>query len=460
MSNRVANKHAGLDRPPRGEQRDPLEASGRLSAVERSRSDRRDHTRAQSSLVPPASDPGQGAVPEHEFYLPPKTRPMALFIALTFVVSAGVAQAVLIGLPAIAAAISIALLWAGNTLASLERRETASHASRVAILLVGVALPMASAGFALGSFVQIGLPWQWAVATMVCINAASASLFGRRIASLFVAKISIWAAFALIHPSLLTIMALIGALLALALIARLDWKDAQERLQEREARERVAARAEDILRSFEETGQGWFFETDRRGLISYISHSAASALDKSVHELVGRPLAEIVESSSNGSDAERTLAFHLSARSAFHEIELKAAGTESERWWSITGRPVYDSFKNFCGFRGHGTDLTEKRRSEHQVSRLAHYDSLTGLANRLQMSQTLERILAAPRERDRNCAVLLLDLDRFKHVNDTLGHPAGDALLTQVAQRLEHTTDGKGRCGRLGGDEFQVIVPA
>jgi diguanylate cyclase (GGDEF)-like protein len=103
--------------------------------------------------------------------------------------------------------------------------------------------------------------------------------------------------------------------------------------------------------------------------------------------------------------------------------------------------------------------LTEKRRSEQQVSRLAHYDSLTGLANRVQMSHALEQILSAPSGRERACAVLMLDLDRFKQVNDTLGHPAGDALLKQVAQRLERALDGAGRCGRLGGDEFQVIVP-
>ncbi|MGY6552033.1 MAG: EAL domain-containing protein [Erythrobacter sp.] len=232
----------------------------------------------------------------------------------------------------------------------------------------------------------------------------------------------------------------------------------------------MAARAEDILRSFEESGQGWFWETDRRGLLTYISPKAAAVLGKTSDELSGRPLSEIVNSaaanSSSGktdagkADAERTLAFHLSARSAFQDVELRAATSDpDERWWALTGRPVYDNFKNFSGFRGHGVDLTEKRRSEHQVSRLAHYDSLTGLANRVQMGEALEQILTAPGGRDRACAVLMLDLDRFKQVNDTLGHPAGDALLKQVAQRLERALDGAGRCGRLGGDEFEVIVP-
>ena len=75
------------------------------------------------------------------------------------------------------------------------------------------------------------------------------------------------------------------------------------------------------------------------------------------------------------------------------------------------------------------------------------------------MSQSLEKILIAPQVRQRACAVFLIDLDRFKQVNDTLGHPAGDQLLKQVAQRLERGVGSAGRVGRLGGDEFQIILP-
>jgi len=244
---------------------------------------------------------------------------------------------------------------------------------------------------------------------------------------------------------MLTLVSLVGAAITLALIARLEWEAAERRRREREARARVAARAEDILRSFEETGQGRFWETDRRGLITYIPPKAALVLGKSVEEICGQPLSTIVDAGAGAVGAARTLSFHLSARSAFHDVEVRAATSEDERWWALTGRPVHDSYSNFCGFRGHGTDLTEKRRSEQQVSRLALYDPLTGLANRVQMSQALEQILAAPSGRERECAVLMRDLDRFKHVNDTLGRPAGDALLRQVAQRLERAIGTAGR---------------
>ncbi|PKP95481.1 MAG: diguanylate cyclase [Alphaproteobacteria bacterium HGW-Alphaproteobacteria-14] len=384
---------------------------------------------------------------------------MAVCLLSAFAIAAGVAQ----GLPSVttgaAALVSVTMIACAPLFAAIERKAEGSHAVCVLVVLAAIVLPMACAGYALASWVSEGLPWQWAAATLLCINAASALLFKARIASLFFAKIASWAGFAVIVPDILTIAALTGAAIALALIARFQWAISERHRLEREARERVAARAEDILRSFEETGQGWFWEIDRRGLITYISPKVALALGKSADALCGRPLSEIFHSDAGTKDAERTLSFHLSVRSAFRDVELRAATDSEERWWALTGRPVYDFYNNFCGFRGHGTDLTEQRRSEQQVSRLAHFDSLTGLANRVQMSQVLEQILAAPSARERACAVLMLDLDRFKQVNDTLGHPAGDALLKQVAQRLERVIDGAGRCGRLGGDEFEVIVP-
>ncbi len=253
---------------------------------------------------------------------------------------------------------------------------------------------------------------------------------------------------------LLLTLGVVAAVIATRVQRKLDRADLQRRM----ARERAQTRARDILADYEETGQGWFWETDRRSQLTYVSAPVAAFLGLPHDELVGRPLTNLFDL-DEGQEGERTLLFHLSARSAFHELPVRAASDGEERWWSVSGRPIHDQFDNFVGFRGSGTDLTEKRRSQGEVARLANYDSLTGLANRLQMSQSLEKILSAPQEMNRCCAVMLIDLDRFKQVNDTRGHPVGDALLRQVAQRLEHTVSQAGRVGRLGGDEFQVIVP-
>jgi len=219
--------------------------------------------------------------------------------------------------------------------------------------------------------------------------------------------------------------------------------------------------AKAFLADFEHAGRGWFWETDRAGNVAYISETLAAQLKRKPEALVGKPFTALIASPDPGaqSEGQRSLGFHFSARTAFSDIAVQAAGTSSELWWSISGQPVMTPFGQFLGFRGSGSDLTEMRRSQAEITRLARFDSLTGLANRMQMLTTLEQGLTAQRGVANDCALLLLDLDRFKEVNDTMGHPAGDALLRQVAQRLLRITGDGGKVGRLGGDEFQIVLP-
>jgi diguanylate cyclase (GGDEF)-like protein len=127
--------------------------------------------------------------------------------------------------------------------------------------------------------------------------------------------------------------------------------------------------------------------------------------------------------------------------------------------WSLSGNPIFDERGRFLGVRGIGTDLTQQRKSEREFSRLAKFDSLTTLPNRAMMRQTLEEALRNAAHRHKGCALFMIDLDRFKNVNDTLGHPIGDALLRQVSDRLKSVMGNHGQVGRLGGDEFQAVLP-
>jgi diguanylate cyclase (GGDEF)-like protein len=221
-----------------------------------------------------------------------------------------------------------------------------------------------------------------------------------------------------------------------------------------------AQRSDRLLQEHERSGRGWFWETDRHGCLAYISDTLARTLDLRGETLIGRPITEIVRPGDRQEgDGERTLGFHLSARTGFADIAVRAALAKDERWWSISGQPVFNEFGQFHGFRGSGTDLTEMRRSQAEVNRLAQYDSLTGLANRVQMMRSLEQAVAGMNGQPRDCTLMMLDLDRFKTVNDTLGHPAGDALLRQVSQRIQRVVGDKGLVGRQGGDEFKIILP-
>jgi diguanylate cyclase (GGDEF)-like protein/PAS domain S-box-containing protein len=102
-------------------------------------------------------------------------------------------------------------------------------------------------------------------------------------------------------------------------------------------------------------------------------------------------------------------------------------------------------------------DVTDRRKSEQQIAFMAHHDALTGLANRVAVAQKIEEAAARQRRFGEPFSVLLLDLDRFKYVNDTLGHPAGDALLREVATRLKAFLRETDVLARLGGDEFAII---
>lgn len=213
-----------------------------------------------------------------------------------------------------------------------------------------------------------------------------------------------------------------------------------------------------LLRNFEESGHGWFWSTDSRGNITYLSDPVVSMFGFKGAEILGQPFLKLFQSSDEQDQNQRTLPFILTKQSKFDDLPLQAALNGDEIWWSLSGRPFRDAADNFAGFRGSGTDITRLRRSARDNSKMATYDSLTGLLNRFRMSQLLETTLSAFKFQKRACSVMLIDLDRFKQVNDTLGHPAGDALLQQVAERLVKAVGDREKISRLGGDEFQIIL--
>ncbi|MDC0887112.1 EAL domain-containing protein [Altererythrobacter sp.] len=397
---------------------------------------------------------------DRPLYLPDSWWLMAV-APLIGLVSSSIAQASLPPLVSAATLALAAMIFGSSFWASRwEREQQRDSRTARAVAFAVTILPTVILGFGFAYWVVVAnLSIAFGVATLICVNALSASILSGRVPLMFACKLAAWAPLALISGDKGPMAALALVVIGLVLLTKFQLGIDKKRDEHQQADARILTRAIDILTDYEETEQGWFWETDRRGQLTYISDAVAKRIEVNMDELIGRPITALFDLNENNQESERTITFHLSARSAFQELAVRASASKEERWWSISGRPIYDSFHNFCGFRGSGTDLTEKKRSQENASRLAHFDSLTGLANRHQMSQTLEKILASPQEANRECSVFLLDLDRFKHVNDTLGHPAGDALLKQVAQRLERAVGKLGRVGRLGGDEFKVILP-
>ena len=222
-----------------------------------------------------------------------------------------------------------------------------------------------------------------------------------------------------------------------------------------------AKKALNFVDEFENSGRGWFWETDSLGTLSYVSRQLAEDFQCEPEALLGRQFTDLLSVDTHTADSleeRKTLGFHLSARFPFSDVVVRPA-SEQDVHWSLSGNPIFDERGRFLGFRGIGTDLTEQRRSEQEITRLARFDSLTSLPNRAMMRQTLEEALRNAAHRQKGCALFLIDLDRFKNVNDTLGHPIGDALLRQVAERLKSVMGNHGQVGRLGGDEFQAVLP-
>jgi diguanylate cyclase (GGDEF)-like protein len=128
------------------------------------------------------------------------------------------------------------------------------------------------------------------------------------------------------------------------------------------------------------------------------------------------------------------------------------------RYWSISGDPRFTPEGAFVGYRGVGRDITEIALARERIASLAYSDPLTGLANRTSLLPALEQAVQRARRRGSKLAVIFLDLDGFKQINDAYGHDAGDALLIELAGRLRDNLRASDLIARLGGDEFLVVL--
>lgn len=131
-------------------------------------------------------------------------------------------------------------------------------------------------------------------------------------------------------------------------------------------------------------------------------------------------------------------------------------GESYTEWLTISS--VHDSDNRLVNYVGVFKDITEKKAAEQRITHLAYYDFLTELANRRLFEDRLEQTLRLARRKDRSVALLYIDLDRFKPINDSLGHKAGDLLLIQVARRLQEEVRESDTVARLGGDEFGIVL--
>jgi len=217
-----------------------------------------------------------------------------------------------------------------------------------------------------------------------------------------------------------------------------------------------------LLREFEENEADWLWEVDPARRLRAVSPRFAFALGRSQTDVEGKPLLEMVAgrnwTSGQFPPSLHDLAERLKNREHFSNMLVQVSILGEERWWELSGTPMRDEQGRFTGFRGVGSDVTEQRKSSEKIAYLARFDTLTQLPNRLQLTEALGEALRYASQWRTRCALLMVDLDRFKAVNDSLGHMTGDKLLAQVSARLQSLMGENQLCGRLGGDEFAIVI--
>jgi diguanylate cyclase (GGDEF)-like protein len=140
------------------------------------------------------------------------------------------------------------------------------------------------------------------------------------------------------------------------------------------------------------------------------------------------------------------------------EFEIQGArGTH--RWLETNAVPMHDSEGNITMLLGITRDVTERKANEKRIDYLANFDSLTGLPNRMQLDIRIKDLLSLARRHKQEFAIMFLDLDHFKDINDTLGHTIGDKLLVNSSHRLKSILREEDTLARMGGDEFIILLP-
>ncbi|HEY5789807.1 MAG TPA: EAL domain-containing protein, partial [Gammaproteobacteria bacterium] len=212
------------------------------------------------------------------------------------------------------------------------------------------------------------------------------------------------------------------------------------------------------LRQAVEQSPAMIMITDRQGAIEYVNPEFSASTGYRPDEAIGRTPA-LLKSGQMEPEVYRVLWETITSGHDWRGEFLNLRKDGSTYWAATTVSPIRDQGGNVTHFLGIAEDVTERKRSEERIEHLAHFDPLTDLPNRALFQAQSRQILAAARRSGRPVALLMLDLDDFKDVNDSLGHAAGDRLLEQVAGRLKDCLREGDMVARLGGDEFALVLP-
>ena len=234
--------------------------------------------------------------------------------------------------------------------------------------------------------------------------------------------------------------------------------DNLQREHARHAAEMALRESENRFRDFAEAAGEFVWETDLGGRFRYVSSRVQLVWQHSDQELIGRHPADFMPP----GEVERVRAWlseHQQPDGSYRDLEHRIVTPNGDiRWITLSAVGVHDEQGQRMGLRGTCRDITERKSAEARISFLATRDPLTELPNRVLFRDRLEQGILAARRAGQSLALMFIDLDRFKYINDTLGHQVGDLLLKEVAARMLTCIRKGDTLSRLGGDEFVVAL--
>jgi len=216
--------------------------------------------------------------------------------------------------------------------------------------------------------------------------------------------------------------------------------------------------SEERFRSLTDLSSDWYWEIDENfRFTNFVGYRDGKSI-LTQEDSLGKTRWELgaLNLGPEDWDAHRRV---LEAHKPFRDLELQRLDADGKPYWvAVSGTPIFDGKGRFLGYRGIGRDISKRKNAEDETQRLAFYDTLTGLPNRRLLMDRLAHAQVTSARSKRYGALLFIDLDNFKDLNDTLGHDVGDLLLEQVALRLVSCLREGDTAARFGGDEFVVML--